>query len=108
MLEDSFRSQYACAASSGAASQSSLARDFGWQRLTNGELLDAAEKAGFDLVLTCDQNYAYQQSFRKRKIAVVILSSNRWPQIEPLTPRIRQAVDLAQKGQITHIDLAAL
>ena len=86
----------------------SLARDFGWQMLTNGELLDAAEKAGFDLVLTCDQNYAYQQSFGKRKIAVVILSSNRWPQIEPLTARIRQAVDFAQKGQITHIDLAEL
>jgi hypothetical protein len=28
----------------------------GWQDMENGTLLDAAEKGGFDLLLTCDQN----------------------------------------------------
>ncbi|HZT29828.1 MAG TPA: hypothetical protein VFA33_08095, partial [Bryobacteraceae bacterium] len=32
------------------------ADELGWQGLDNGALLDAAEKAGFDLLLTCDQN----------------------------------------------------
>ncbi len=32
------------------------ADELGWQGMENGELLDAAEGAGFDLVLTCDQD----------------------------------------------------
>jgi hypothetical protein len=32
------------------------ADELGWQGLENGALLDAAEQAGFDLPLTCDQN----------------------------------------------------
>lgn len=40
------------------------ADDLGWQGLDNGALLDAAEQAGFDLLLTCDQNVRYQQNSR--------------------------------------------
>jgi len=32
------------------------ARDRGWDILSNGELLDEAEHAGFDLLLTADKN----------------------------------------------------
>ena len=32
------------------------ADELGWQGLENGDLLDAAERAGFDLLLTCDQS----------------------------------------------------
>jgi hypothetical protein len=35
--------------------------ELGWQGLENGALLDAAENAGFDMLLTCDQNVEYQQ-----------------------------------------------
>jgi hypothetical protein len=38
----------------------------GWQGLENGALLDAAENAGFDMLLTCDQNVRYQQNFSGR------------------------------------------
>ena len=38
------------------------ARSRGWDTLRNGELLDAAEAAGFDLFLTTDQNLRYQQT----------------------------------------------
>jgi hypothetical protein len=31
------------------------ADELGWQGLENGALLDSAEQAGFDLLLTCDQ-----------------------------------------------------
>jgi hypothetical protein len=44
-----------------------LADELGWQGMENGALLDAAENAGFDLLLTCDQNIRYQQSFTSRK-----------------------------------------
>ena len=35
------------------------ADELGWQGLANGALLDAAEQAGFDLLLTCDQNVQF-------------------------------------------------
>lgn len=41
----------------------------GWSTLTNGRLLDAAEAAGFDLLLTTDKNLFYQQNLQNRKIA---------------------------------------
>ncbi len=33
----------------------------GWQELKNGALLDAAERAGFDVMVTGDKNLSYQQ-----------------------------------------------
>jgi len=34
----------------------------GWDRLANGELLKAAEEAGFDLLLSTDKNIQHQQN----------------------------------------------
>jgi len=36
------------------------ARELGWDRISNGDLLDAAEAAGFDVLLTTDKNMRYQ------------------------------------------------
>jgi hypothetical protein len=36
----------------------------GWDRLRNGDLLDAAEDAGFEMLLTTDKNIRYQQTSR--------------------------------------------
>jgi hypothetical protein len=38
------------------------AKDAGWDQLANGELLSAAEQAGFDILLTADQSIRYQQT----------------------------------------------
>jgi hypothetical protein len=84
------------------------ADELGWQGLENGALLDAAEQAGFDLLLTCDQNVRYQQSFASRKLALVILSSNHWPTLRRIAARIATAVDFVQTGNIVRIDVAML
>ena len=84
------------------------ADELGWQGLENGALLDAAENAGFDLLLTCDQNVRYQQNFTGRKLALVVLSSNHWPTLRRVAARIGSAVDFAQRGQIVQVDIAAL
>ena len=76
--------------------------------LENGALLDAAENAGFDLLLTCDQNVQYQQNFASRKLSLVILSSNHWPSLRRVAARIASAVDFVQTGQIVRVDVAAL
>jgi hypothetical protein len=45
----------------------------GWSKLKNGELLDAAEKEGFAVLVTTDSNLKYQQNLQVRQIAVVVL-----------------------------------
>ena len=54
--------------------------------LTNGRLLDAAEAAGFDVLVTVDQNIPDQQNLTGRKISVIILRgrTNRLRDLEPL------------------------
>jgi hypothetical protein len=42
----------------------------GWDKFKNGELLAAAEAAGFDLLSTTDKNMRYQQNLAGRKIAI--------------------------------------
>ena len=44
-----------------------------WDRLPNGELLKAAEAAGFDVLPTTDKNLRYQQNLRGRKLAIVAM-----------------------------------
>ena len=84
------------------------ADELGWQGLDNGAWLDAAEQAGFDLLLTCDQNVRYQQNLTVRKLALVILSSNHWPTLRRIALRIATAVDFVQTGQIVKIDVGNL
>lgn len=49
------------------------AKERGWDRLTNGDLLAAAEKADFELFLTADKNMRYQQNLSVRKISIIVL-----------------------------------
>ena len=57
----------------------------------NGELLEAAELAGYDALLTIDQGFEHQQNLIGRRIAVMLLvaPSN---QIEDLTPLVPAAL----------------
>ena|ERR1700730_18146919 len=48
------------------------ARYAGFTGLENGQLLIAAEAAKFDLLLTVDRGFEYQQNLGHRKIAVII------------------------------------
>jgi hypothetical protein len=38
------------------------AKDCGWDTLSNGDLLDAAETAGFDVFVTADKNMRYSRT----------------------------------------------
>jgi hypothetical protein len=80
-------------------------RQEGWARLANGELLRAAEDAGFELLLTTDNNLEYQQNLKSRKIAIVVLTRNRWRLVERKIRKIVAAVDAAQPGSYAVIDI---
>lgn len=81
------------------------ARSQGWDRLTNGQLLKAAEEAGFDVLLTTDKNLPYQQNLKDRKIAVVALGKGRWKLIKSVISKVVEAVNDAQPGTYTEVDI---
>ena len=77
----------------------------GWDLLKNGELLNAAEAAGFELLLTTVKNIRYQQNLAKRKIAIVVLGKGRWRLIKPVVGRGAAAVNAATPGSYTEVDI---
>jgi hypothetical protein len=77
----------------------------GWDRLKNGDLLAAAEGAGFDVLVTTDKNMRYQQNLRERKIAVVVLGKGLWPLIKPHTNRVAIVVDDLQPGTYVEVEI---
>ena len=80
-------------------------RSHGWDALRNGELLDAAEAAGFDVFLTTDRNIRYQQNLLGRKIAIVVLGKGRWTLIKNILPAIAVAVAAATPGSFVEIEI---
>jgi hypothetical protein len=83
------------------------AKDRGWDTLSNGDLLAAAERAGFDVVVTADKNMRYQQNLEGRRIALVILSTPQWPIVRLHLERIAAAVNAATAGSYIEVDLSA-
>lgn len=77
----------------------------GWSTLRNGELLSAAETAGFDVLPTTDTKLRYQQNLENRAIAIVVLSKARWPRIKSELARVAAAVDAATPGSYTEVEI---
>ncbi len=80
-------------------------RDRGWDTLSNGELLTAAEAAGFEVLVTTDKGIRYQQNLTSRKIAIVVLGEGRWRLIKPILANVRAAVNAATPGSYTEVKI---
>jgi len=74
-------------------------------QLENGELLRAGEAAGFDVMVTSDQNIRYQQNLKGRKLALVVIGSNIWPLIRDHSAAIAAKVDEATPGSYHFIEI---
>ncbi len=74
-------------------------------QLENGELLKMAEEAGFEVLLTSDQNIRYQQNLAGRKLALVVLGSNIWPVLRQYSAAIMARVDGATPGGYDFIEM---
>lgn len=81
------------------------ARARGWDSLGNGQLLDAAEAAGFEVLVTTDRNLRFQQNLTGRKIGIVVLSKGRWRLIKLRLPAIATAVAAAVPGSYTEVEI---
>ena len=81
------------------------ARDRGWDRVSNGDLLKLAEAAGFDLLLTRDKRIRYQQNLANRKIAIVVLGNSTWRIVRLHLDRISLAVSEAIPGSYIEVEI---
>ena len=81
------------------------ARARGWDELENGELLTAAEAAGFEVLVTTDKNLSYQQNLAGRKIGLVVLGQGRWIVIKRYVAQIVAAVNAATPGSFIEVEI---
>ena len=82
-----------------------VADERGWAALGNGALLDRAEEAGYEVVITADKNMPYQQNLGRRNLALIVLGANRWPLIEPRSEDIRAALEGIQPGEVREVPI---
>jgi hypothetical protein len=78
----------------------------GWSTLANGDLLDMAERDGYNLLVTTDRNLRYQQNLASRQIAIVVLLSTSWPRIQQHADEIRNVIDTIVPGAYREIAIA--
>jgi hypothetical protein len=73
--------------------------------LRNGRLIEAADVAGFDVLITVDQHIPDQQNLRSRRIAILILfgPTNRLRDIESLVPAAVIALRSIGRGEVVRI-----
>jgi len=80
----------------------------GWSGLTNGALLEAAENAGFDAMLTADQGIRYQQNRTNSTDALIVLSDNDESVITANLDAILAAIEAVQPGALLWVDLCGI
>jgi hypothetical protein len=68
-------------------------------------LLTAAEEGGFDLLITSDQELAYQQNLAARRVAVLVLSTNNWGVVKDRMSEISAAIDSMPAGGFSFVDI---
>jgi predicted nuclease of predicted toxin-antitoxin system len=73
--------------------------------LKNGRLLEAAEAAGFEVLITADQSIPDQQNLTGRRISLIILCgpTNRLRDLEPLVPAAVSALRSIRRGDVVRI-----
>ncbi len=81
------------------------ARDLGWDRISNGELLKLAEANGFRLLLTTDKRIRYQHNLTGRKISIVVLGNSTWRIVRLYLDRIASTVDEAKTGSYAEVEI---
>ena len=71
-------------------------------------LLDSAQQAGYDVLITTDQNIRYQQDLTNRRIAIMVLLSTSWPRIRAQLNDIADALDRIRPGDYVEIAIHRL
>jgi predicted nuclease of predicted toxin-antitoxin system len=79
------------------------AAECGWSDLSNGELISAAEKSGFGVIVTTDTNLRYQQNLSGRIIAIAVVLRPAWPTLRERAEEVARAIEAVRPG--TYIEI---
>jgi hypothetical protein len=69
------------------------------------KLSPAAEEAGFEVLITCDQNIRHQQNLAARRLAVVVLATTHWDTIRANGGGILSAIQSAIAGGLVIVEM---
>jgi predicted nuclease of predicted toxin-antitoxin system len=81
----------------------------GFKGKTNGELLRAAEAAGYEVLLTVDQGLPDQNSLVGLKLSILVIRgrTNQMEDLLPFVDDIRKALNRIKAGEIESIERPA-
>jgi len=79
--------------------------ELGWSNLQNGDLLDACERDGYQLLVSTDQNLKYQQKISDRSLSFIILLSTSWPRIVLRVDDVKAAIGRVSPGEYIEIPI---
>lgn len=85
----------------------STAYEVGWSAITNGELLAAAEAAGFAAIVTTDKHIRHQQSFAGRQFGILVLPTTDWSRIRSNATRVAEALAAIRPGTVVEVNFDA-
>ena len=83
------------------------ARARGWEKMENGELLRLSVEAGYDVMITADQGIEHENNIAAYKIALITLTSPRWPDVEKRVPEIKSALQRARRGRAVTVEISS-
>ena len=85
-----------------AGHEIATAYEMGWAKLSNGDLLAAADKsfAGF---ITTDKNLRYQQNLAGRRLAILVLPTTSWPKIQMNVNKVIESVNKLKPGDFVEL-----
>ena len=79
----------------------------GWSDKDNGELLELAEREGYEVLVTTDQSLRYQQNLDDRQIGIVVLLATNWHDVRRRTREIDQTVAAVRPGEVIEVSVRA-
>jgi predicted nuclease of predicted toxin-antitoxin system len=85
-----------------AGHEIATAYEMGWAKLSNGELLAAAEKS-FAAFITTDKNLRYQQNLAGRRLAILVLPTTSWPEIQKNLNKLVEEVNAMKPGDFIEL-----
>lgn len=81
------------------------AHELGWSRLQNGELITAAENAGYEIFVTTDKNLKYRQNLAGRRLSIIVLMTTSWPRIRAHLAAVVATIEEARLGNYQEVEV---
>ncbi len=81
------------------------ASEKGWSDLGNGHLIERAEHEDYQVLITTDQNIRYQQNLAGRRLALIVLLSTTWPDIQLKVEEILIALTEVKPGELREVPI---